>query len=327
MSDNPWGSSSSSGNAGARGREWDVLEKVVTASLDEQRRARRWGVFFKSLTFLYLLVILFLVMGRGGVETSGLAAKHTAVVDVRGEIADGGEASAGPIIEGLGAAFAASGSQAVVLRINSPGGSPVQSAYIYDEIRRLRGLHPDKKLYAVIGDVGASGAYYIASAADQIYVNQGSLVGSIGVIMQGFGVEGLMQKLGVEDRTMTAGENKAIMSPFLPVRPEDQMHIKGLLDDIHQQFISAVKQGRGQRLQENPDIFSGLFWTGQRSVELGLADGFGTVESVARTVVKAEKVVDYSVMPDPLSSILKRLGTSMGHAVADRLAPSATSLR
>jgi protease-4 len=250
------------------------------------------------------------------------------VVQVNGEIADDTEANADAIIAGLQAAFEAPKSKAVVMRINSPGGSPVQSAYVYDEIRRLRAQHKDKKLYAVITDMGASGAYYIAAAADQIYVNQGSLVGSIGVIMQGFGVEGLMQKLGVENRTMTAGEHKAILSPFEPMKPDEVAHVNALLQAVHQQFITAVKQGRGQRLKDDPKIFSGLFWTGQQAVDLGLADGFGSVDSVARTVVQAENVVDYSEMPDPLSGLIRKLGTSMGDAVAAKLkSESAPQLR
>lgn len=320
MADNPWGTTPPS--AGPKGREWELLEKVVMASVDEQRRARRWSILFRVLTFAYLTVLLWLVFDGDSVETAAIAGKHTAVVSVQGEISDDSPANAAMIIEGLRAAFESPHSQAVVLEINSPGGSPVQSAYVYEEIRRLRGIHKSKKVYAVITDMGASGAYYIAAAADQIYVAPGSLVGSIGVIMQGFGVEGLMQKLGIEDRTLTAGENKALMSPFAPVRPEDKAHIKMMLDAIHQQFVAAVKQGRGQRLKESPDIFSGLFWTGQQAVELGLADGFGSVDSVARTVVGAEKLVDYSVSENPLDSLLGRFGASVGAAVAARVAPA-----
>lgn len=322
MADNPWGTSSSSSSSGPKGREWELLEKVVMASVEEQRRSRRWGILFRVLTFTYLTVMLVLIFNGSSVDKSAISGKHTAVVNVLGEISDNSPANAGRVIEGLRAAFESEHSQAVVLQINSPGGSPVQSAYIYEEIRRLRGIHKNKKVYAVITDMGASGAYYIAAAADQIYVAPGSLVGSIGVIMQGFGVEGLMQKLGVENRTLTAGENKAIMSPFAPVRPEDQEHIKMLLDTIHHQFVAAVKQGRGQRLKDNPDIFSGLFWTGQQAVELGLADGFGSVDSVARTVVGAEKLVDYSVTESPLESLLGRFGSEVGESMAAKLMPA-----
>jgi protease-4 len=319
MADNPWAGSSSSSSSAGKDREWKVLEGVLLATVQEQCRARRWGIFFKLLTFLFFAWLLLIIFGGRGVEKGAISGEHTAMVTINGEISDGTEANADAIISGLQAAFDAPKSKAVVLRINSPGGSPVQSAYVYDEIRRLRGLHKNKKVYAVITDMGASGAYYIASAADQIYVNPGSLVGSIGVIMQGFGVQGLMQKLGVEDRTMTAGEHKAILSPFTAVRPEEKAHIQNLLEVVHQQFIAAVKLGRGQRLKGDPEIFSGLFWTGQQAVELGLADGFGSVDSVARTIVGAKNVIDYSEMPDPFTSIAKRLGVSMESAVMTRL--------
>lgn len=326
MANDPWGNAPAAPSSPPsqtplqpQGREWELLEKVVMASVEEQRRARRWGIFFKLLTFLYILWFVWMIFGTSGVERGAITGSHTAMVTVNGEISEDAEANADAIIEGLQAAFEAPKSKAVILRINSPGGSPVQSAYVYDEIRRLRSLHKDKKIYAVVTDMGASGAYYIASAADHIYVSPGSLVGSIGVIMQGFGVQGLMQKLGVEDRTMTAGEHKAILSPFEPMSPVEKEHVKHLLDAVHQQFIAAVKQGRGQRLKDDPQIFSGLFWTGQQAVGLGLADGFGSVDSVARTVVGAEDVVDYSEPPDPLSSLVRRLGTSMGDAVAARL--------
>ncbi|HEX4869363.1 MAG TPA: signal peptide peptidase SppA [Moraxellaceae bacterium] len=327
MADDPWGNNAPPpppAPAHPQGREWDLLEKVVMASVEEQRRARRWGIFFKLLTFAYLFGLFWLMFGESNVEKAAIAGEHTAMVEISGEIADDSLANADAIISGLQAAFEAPKSKAVLLRINSPGGSPVQSAYVYDEIRRLRGLHKDKKVYAVITDMGASGAYYIASAADQIYVNPGSLVGSIGVIMQGFGVEGLMQKLGVENRTLTAGEHKAILSPFSPMKPDEVAHVNRLLEEVHQQFINAVKQGRGQRLKADPQIFSGLFWTGQQAVELGLADGFGSVDSVARSVVQAEDVVDYSEQPDALSGLIRKLGTSMGDAVAARLAVPAS---
>lgn len=333
MADDPWGtgarpSSPAPEPAAPRGREWELLERVVMSSVEEQRRARRWSIFFKLLTFAYLIGFVWMIFGGQGVEQAGIGGEHTALVQVNGEIADDTEANAEAIISGLQAAFKAPKSKAVVLRINSPGGSPVQSAYVFDEIRRLRAQHKDKKLYAVITDMGASGAYYIAAGADQIYVNQGSLVGSIGVIMQGFGVQGLMQKLGVEDRTLTAGEHKAILSPFEPMKPEEILHVNNLLQSVHQQFIAAVKLGRGQRLKDDPKIFSGLFWTGQQAVDLGLADGFGSVDSVARSVVQAEHVVDYSEMPDALGGLIRKLGASMGDAVAARLsAETAPQLR
>jgi protease-4 len=328
MADYPWNqntpSSSTPPRSNGGGREWDLLEKTMLASVEEQRRARRWSIFFKILTFLYIAWFIWMMSHNSGLDHKVAASgDHTAVVNITGVIADGEDANADDIIEGLRAAFDAPRSKAVVMRINSPGGSPVQSAYVYDEIRRLRSLHKDKKVYAVITDMGASGAYYMASAADQIYVNPGSLVGSIGVIMQGFGVQGLMQKLGVEDRTMTAGEHKAILSPFTTVKPEEKEHVKRLLEQVHQQFITAVKQGRGQRIAaDNPDLFSGLFWTGQQAVELGLADGFGSVDSVARTVIGAEEQVDYSKTLDPFSAFVKRFGASIGSAAVAKLAPA-----
>lgn len=320
MAENPWGQGP---RPEGRSKEWELLEKVAMASVDEQRRTRRWGILFKLLTFGYLFTLMFMMLKPVNLDKAGdLAGSHTAVITVAGPIADDAEANASAINEGLNAAFKASGSKAVVLKINSPGGSPVQSAYVYDEIRRLKAAYPNKKVYAVITDMGASGAYYMAAAADQIYVSPASLVGSIGVVMQGFGVQGLMDKLGLEDRTMTAGSHKALLSPFEAVSEEEKVHIQSMLDTIHHQFITAVKQGRGQRLKDNPDIFSGLFWTGQQSVELGLADGFGSVESVAKAA-GAETLVDYSVSLSPFASFMKRFGASIGEGFAAKMSLSA----
>lgn len=318
MAENPQGQ-----RPGDDGKAWDLLEKVAMASITEQRRARRWGIAFKVLTFLYLFSLLGLMAqpDRGDALTAH-AGPHTAVVDIAGVIADDKDANATQINKGLEKAFKASNSKAVILNINSPGGSPVQSAYVYDEIRRLRKLYPSKKVYAVITDLGASGAYYVAAAADEIYVSPGSLVGSIGVIMQGFGVQGLMQKLGVEDRTMTAGAHKAILNPFREVSPEEKAHVQLMLDTIHKQFIDAVKQGRGKRLKIGPDTFSGLFWTGQQAVDMGLADGFGSASSVARDVVGAADLVNYSQTGTPFEHALKRFGLAMGDAVASRMGVS-----
>ncbi|RZU45036.1 protease-4 [Fluviicoccus keumensis] len=303
------------------GKEWEILEKAVMASVEEQKRARRWGIFFKLVTLLYVLIFLSLIFSsgsrHGGSKVEG-AVDHTAVVEIRGEIADGADANADDIIDGLREAFEAKHSKAIILSINSPGGSPVQSAYVYDEIRKLQAEHKNKKVYAVISDLGASGAYYIAAAADQIYVSPASLVGSIGVIMPGVGVQGLLQKVGVEDRTMTAGQHKAIMNPMAPVSPEEKAHVQKMLNTIHQQFISAVKQGRGQRLKETPDMFSGLFWTGQQAVEMGLADGFGSVKSVAKQA-GAEELVDYTAEKSPMDSLIRKLGASMGESIAAKL--------
>jgi protease-4 len=319
MAENSWGS----GPRPEGGREWALLEKVALASIEEQRKARRWGIAFKLMTFAYLFIVLALIAHSGKGEPGvGMGSTHTGVVNITGEIADSKDANAKQINTGLENAFKARNSKAVILRINSPGGSPVQSAYVYDEIRSLRKQYPSKKVYAVITDMGASGAYYIASAADDIYVSPASLVGSIGVIMQGFGVQGLMQKLGVDDRTMTAGGHKAILSPFRDVSPEEKAHVQMLLDTIHQQFITAVKQGRGARLKETPDTFSGLFWTGQQAVDQGLADGFGSVDSVAKNVIGAETLVDYTESGTPFEHALKKFGVIMGDEIAARVGMS-----
>lgn len=308
-----WGQGSS--GEGEERQAWKVIEKVMLESVHERRRARRWGIFFKSLTFVYLFILIGLLM-PSDVSENVKRKPHTAMVDVYGVIADDSDANAEAIIEGLEAAFEAPSSKAVVLRINSPGGSPVQSAYVYDAIRELRGKHPNKKVYAVITDIGASGAYYMAAAADQIYVNPASLVGSIGVIMNGFGFQDAMKKLGVERRVMTAGEHKAMLDPFGPIKPEEQAHVQAMLDNIHQQFISAVKTGRGNRLKQDTNTFSGIVWTGEQAVQNGLADGFGSLESVATKVVGAEEVVDYTPMKNPFENALKRMGLAAGTAMA-----------
>ncbi|MBK6758160.1 MAG: signal peptide peptidase SppA [Moraxellaceae bacterium] len=302
------------------GREWQLLEKITLASVEEQKKARRWSIFFKLLTFAYLIVILVMVTSpsKGGKSVGETSAEHLAIVELKGEIADSTDANADDLISSLTDAFEAKNSKAVVLRINSPGGSPVQSAYVYDAIKQLRIKYPNKKLYAVITDLGASGAYYIASAADQIYVSPASLVGSIGVIMQGFGIQELTKKLGVEDRTMTAGQHKAIMNPFKPISPEEKAHVQKMLDTIHQQFISAVKQGRGQRLKEDPQIFSGLFWTGQQAVELGLADAFGSVKTINK-LIGTDEQVDYTKSKNPMDNLIRKLGVSMGETIAAKL--------
>jgi protease IV len=278
-------------------------------------------IFFRLLTFAYLFALLVLFLpGRMGMSmpTSGA---HVGVVDLSGVIMDGAEAGADTLVSGLRAAFEAKDSKAVLIRINSPGGSPVQSAYVYREINRLRGKHPDKKVYAVITDMGASGAYYIASAADYIYADQASIVGSIGVIMAGFGFAEAIDKLGVERRVMTAGNSKALLDPFAPVEPTQQAHIQTMLDDIHVQFIEAVKQGRDGRLAEGRDdeIFSGLFWTGEQALALGLIDGFGSPGQVSREVIGVDQMTDYTPRRHPLDQLLGRLGTSIGQSLANAL--------
>lgn len=298
--------------------ERNVLEKLAMSAVQEQRRARHWSIFFKLLTFGYLFVLLFVAMdwGSGKSDGSMSSGKHTALVEMRGVIADDSLASADNIIRSLKDAFKDHNTQGVVLRINSPGGSPVQAGYINDEIRNLRAKHPNIPLYVVVEDICASGGYYVAVAADKIFVDKASLVGSIGVLMDGFGFTGTMEKLGVERRLMTAGENKGFMDPFSPVNPVQQQHAKNMLAEIHQQFIDTVRQGRGGRLKETPDMFSGLIWTGQRSVELGLADGLGSVESVARDLIKAENVVDFTSHEGFADRLAKKLGAGVASAFA-----------
>jgi protease IV len=295
--------------------ERGVLEKLAGAALAEQRRARHWGIFFKMLTFAYLFVLLFLALGwigRSEVVTTG---SHTAVVDLAGVIAADADANAQDVVAGLEEAFKDKRTRGVVLRINSPGGSPVQAGNIYSEIRRLKSAYPDIPLYAVVGDVCASGGYYVAVAADRIYVDKASIVGSIGVLMNGFGFSGTLQKLGIERRLLTAGENKGFLDPFSPLDPAQRQHAQQMLDEIHQQFIATVREGRGARLKETADMFSGLMWTGARSVELGLSDGIGSTEYVAREIIKAEEIVNFSRRENLAERLVRRFGAAMGDAL------------
>jgi protease-4 len=293
------------------GWERQALEKLAFAALDEQRRARRWSVLFKSLGFLYLFAVLFAFVDWG--FDSEHEERHTAMVTLQGVIEAKGEANAEKLIAALQGAFEEKNSVGVILRINSPGGSPVQAGMVNDEIRRLRAKYPEKPLYAVVEDLCASGGYYVAAAADKIYVNKGSIVGSIGVLMDGFGFTGVMEKVGVERRLLTAGANKGFLDPFSPQEAKQKAHAQLLLNDIHQQFIDVVKTGRGDRLKETPETFSGLMWTGTQSVQMGLADDYGSVDSVARDVIKAEKVLDYSVKDNIAERFAKRLGAGAVH--------------
>lgn len=302
-------------------REWKLLEKLVLSVHSENRKQRRWTILFRLMTFAYLFALLFILLpGRMGISTP-IGSDHVAVVDVSGVIAEGADASADMIVAGLRDAFEASASKAVLLRINSPGGSPVQSAYVYREIIRLRAKYPKKPVYAVIVDTGASGAYYIAAAADHIYADQASLVGSIGVIMSGFGFTEAIDKLGVERRVMTAGNNKAVLDPFMPQEASQQQHVQNMLNEIHLQFIAAVKQGRGERLITGRDeeIFSGLFWTGEKALELGLIDGLGSPGQVSRDVIGVEEMVNYTPRRHPLEELFGRFGTSIGQSMAKAL--------
>jgi len=297
--------------------ERNVLENLASASLREQRRARGWGIFFKSLTFLYLFILLFVALGWVGDGKVRLNDKHTALVDLRGIIMADSVSSADKINASLQSAFQDKNTKGVILRINSPGGSPVQSGYINDEIRRLRAKYPEIPLYAVISDICASGGYYVAAAADKIFVDKASLVGSIGVLMDGFGFTGTLEKLGVERRLLTAGENKGFLDPFTPLDPAQKAHASTLLREIHEQFIRVVQEGRGERLKDAPEIFSGIVWTGQRSIDLGLADEIGSAEYVAREVIKAETVVDFSPSEGIADLFTKRFGQVIANVLVD----------
>lgn len=302
---------------------YEALEKIAQGYLEEQRANRRWRNIFRIGV---LLLALFAIGAAMDLKWGGKPAstRHTAMIEISGEIdADSATASVDTILPALQEAFEDPGSVGVVLRMNSPGGSPVQSAIVNEEITRLRQLYPKKPVHVVVEDMCASGCYYIAAAADRIYVSQGSIVGSIGVLMSSFGFTGLMNKLGVERRLMTAGENKAMMDPFQPQNAKHKAFTQAMLDEIHQQFIAAVKAGRGKRLKPSPEIFSGLFWTGSTAIRLGLADGLGTVDSVARDVLKAEDVIDYTVREGLSDRVLKKFGAAVGEGFAKTVATEA----
>ncbi len=300
----------------ASGWEREVIEKLALAAITEQTRARRWGVFFKSLMFIYLLGIFGLAMYPKLSKDFGVDSKdHTAVIDVVGMIAEGQNANADSIIESLRDAVKDKHTKGIILHANSPGGSPVQSSYVYEEIRKIKKEHPDLPIYAVVSDMCASGCYFIVSASDKIFVNPSSLVGSIGVLMDGFGFVDTMQKLGVERRLLTAGAHKAMLDPYSPPKDDETLYMKGLLAQVHQQFISAVKAGRGDRLKENPDMFSGLVWTGEEGVKLGIVDGVGNQDFVAKDLIGAEKLVDFSRQEHLLDKIAGKLGASFGHEI------------
>ena len=306
--------------------ERDLIERLALGSLAEQRRARRWkwGFRFVLLAFLVLVAALWIGPEWSSPVPSG---RHSALVDVRGVISDTGDESADRIVAGLRAAFEDSGTAGVILRINSPGGSPVQAGYINDEILRLRRLHPDTPIYAVIADVAASGGYYVAAAADEIYASRSSVVGSIGVLMNGFGFVGAMDKLGVERRLLTAGEHKGFLDPFSPTRQEELAHVGTLLKEVHDHFIEVVKRGRGERLDDDDEIFSGLIWTGSRALELGLVDAFGSTGHVAREVIGAEEIVDFTPRPSHLDAIVEHLGTGVARALGAELGLGAGRLQ
>ena len=309
----------------AAGWEREAIEKLLFANLREQQAARRWRIFSRLVWMVLFGALVWLIYSAES-SSSSSSAPHTAVINVKGEIADGAEASAENIVGSLKSAFEDSGSQAVVLLINSPGGSPVQAGIINDEITRLKALH-NKKVYAVVEETCASAAYYIAAAADEIYVDKASLVGSIGVLMDGFGFTGLMDKLGIERRLMTAGANKGMLDPFSPQDETQRAYIQSMLGEIHAQFIAVVKKGRGERLKEGPDTFSGLVWSGQQAVQLGLADGLGNLDFVAREIVKAEDIVDYTHRENVGLRLAKRFGASVGEGLFHAARAAGVQLR
>ncbi|PZP27797.1 MAG: S49 family peptidase [Roseateles depolymerans] len=294
----------------AAAREEPALAQLAREFLRERRIERRWRTLFR-LMWLGIFALLAYSIWVQGRHVTPSTAPHTALIEVRGEIAADTEASAEQLLAALKDAFADDAAQAIVLRFNSPGGSPVQAGIVYDEIKRLKKLY-NKPVYAVVEEMCASGAYYIAAAADEIFVDKASVVGSIGVLMDGFGFTGLMDKLGVERRLLTAGENKGMLDPYSPLSDKQRGYAQAMLDQIHQQFIAVVREGRGKRLKETPDIFSGLFWNGEQAVKLGLADRFGNLDFVAREVVHAEDVIDYTPRENVAERLAKRFGAAMG---------------
>lgn len=299
-----------------------IVQRLSFAAINEQRRSRRWRIFFILLTFIYLTPVLLLTVDLNEFDVLKVkepgSGKHTALVKMPGVIASGEKASADSIITGLQDAFEDEDTAGVILEINSPGGSPVQSADIYDEIVRLRELHDDIPLYVVVSDIAASGGYFVASAADKIYVNKSSLVGSIGVRMDSFGLVGLIEKMGIERRLLTAGEHKGLLDPFLPSNKKQQQHLQTMLDQVHDHFISAVKKGRGERLKDNPDLFSGLIWSGEEAIKLGLVDDYGSTEMVARTVIEQEDIVDFTSKELLFDRLAERVGAAFGHAFSSQ---------
>jgi len=311
MSD--WGSNKPSGP-----KDWSVVERFLLTELEDRRRANRWRFFRRAVMLLIVAMVVANVL-FGKVMSSNALMPHIAVINVDGLIAAGMPANADSINDALSSAFEAKEAKAVVLQINSPGGSPVQSDLIFRELQRLRAAIPDKPVYAVIGDVGASGAYYIAVGTDKIFVNPASLVGSIGVIMPNYGVPDLIKKLGIEDRTLTAGENKNLLSPTAPVNAAEREHVQSILDAVHRQFIQAVKTGRGERLVDHPKVFSGYFWDGEEAVRLGLADGVGSLRSLARDEIKLDEFIDYTITPDPFEQFFRGMGVSLSSGLRQGL--------
>lgn len=308
-------------NASNPNWEQSAIEKLLFASLHEQRRRRRWGIFFKCLFFLYLFLLLALIWPSDSLFPSpGKQKPHIALIDVSGVIDANGETKAEDVIDALQAAFKDTDTKAIILRINSPGGSPVQAVDIYSELRYLRGQHKNIKVYAVCSDLCTSAAYYVASGADEIYASPVSLVGSIGVLLDGFGFVDTMQKFGVQRRLLTSGAHKGFLDPFSPIKPDEEQYAQSLLDNVHAQFIHDVEVGRGKRLKANPELFSGLIWTGSQALPIGLIDGLGDTYSVARDVIKNDNFVNYTVTPNYLEKFAHKLGASFSQAIASQTA-------
>ncbi|MCC7412805.1 MAG: S49 family peptidase [Gammaproteobacteria bacterium] len=304
--------------ATAHNAEAIFMREFARAALDEQRRTRRWGIFFKSLFFLYLVALLIASAPSDWLRIS-VGQKRTALIEITGLIADDAQASADNVVTGLRAAFEDDRTKGVIVRINSPGGSPVQAGYINDEIFRLREEHPDIPVYAVITDICASGGYYVAAAANEIYADKASIVGSIGVRMDGFGFVEAIDKLGIERRLLTAGEHKGFLDPFEPLKPDEVEHVRGVLEEIHRQFINTVLRGRRDRLLDDEKLFSGFVWTGEQGLRLGLVDALGSASFVAREIIGAEDIVDYTVREDYLARIGRSLGAALAQALSPRL--------
>ena len=320
MTENQWDESESKedkGNKDNSGWEREVIEKLALSAVTEQRRTRRWGIFFKSLMFVYLAVILgislypTLKQSMGSSDGEG----HTAIINITGMIAEGQATNADSVIKSLRNAVKNEETKGIILHANSPGGSPVQSSYIFNEIRKIKAENPEMPIYAVASDICASGCYYIASAADKIFVNPSSLIGSIGVIINGFGFVETMKILGVERRLVTAGAHKALMDPFSPAKAEEQKYMQDVLAQVHQQFIAAVKEGRGDRLKENEEIFSGLVWTGEQGIKIGLADDYGNDDSVATDVIGAKKRVNFTIEERLIDRIAGKMGASFAQGI------------
>jgi protease-4 len=300
--------------------EWqrDVINRLAFAAINEQRRTRRWNIFFKSLIFIYLAALLFYMPGAW--QTAHIShGKHTALIDIDGVIAADARSSADNLIPALRKAFEDTDTRGIILRMNTPGGSPVQAGYINDEIWRLREKYPDIKVYAVIVDTCASAGYYIASAANEIYADKASLVGSIGVKIDSFGFVDVMKKVGVQRRLITAGKYKGTLDPFSPLKKSERQHLQNMLDGVHKQFIDVVKRGRGDKLKNDPDLFSGLFWNGDKAVELGLVDGLGSSSYVARDIIGAKNIVNYTPRENVLDRLANRFGAGVAHALNDKL--------